>query len=83
MAVPMKNTARLQAAFARALHLEAEKVVDDLAYGKDWDSVAHMAIVAALESQFGIMLETTDVVDMSTVQKAKSILTKYGIVFEP
>ena len=43
-----------------------------------WDSLAHMAIVGALEDRFGIMLDTDDVLDMSSFDKALEILAKYG-----
>jgi len=78
----MDNNARLQKAFADSIGIEHQKVTDDLAYGKDWDSVSHMAIVAALESEFDIMLDTLDVTDMSSVGKAKEIMGKYGITFD-
>lgn len=47
---------------------------------KGWDSVAHMALIGEIEDQFGIMLDTDDVIDMSSYEKAKEILAKYGQV---
>jgi acyl carrier protein len=47
-----------------------------------WDSVAHMQLVAALESTFDIMLETEDVIDLSSFPKARDILKKYDVAFE-
>ena len=44
-----------------------------------WDSVAHMAIVAELEDRFGILLDTDDIIDMSSVERTIKILAKYGI----
>ncbi len=41
-----------------------------------------MALVAALDDAFSIMLDTDDVIDMSSYKKAKEILSKYGITFE-
>jgi acyl carrier protein len=38
-----------------------------------------MALIAAIEETYGIMLETEDVIDMSSVAKAKEILAKYNI----
>jgi hypothetical protein len=40
-----------------------------------------MALVAALDETFDIMLDTDDVIDMSSYGKAREILTKYGIQF--
>jgi acyl carrier protein len=52
-----------------------------LAYNsiKEWDSVAHMSLISALEEAYDIMIETDDVIDMSSVRRAREILAKYGI----
>lgn len=76
------NTDRLKQAFSSSLGIELERIVDDLKYADDWDSVAHMTLVAAIEDEFDIMLDTADVIDMSSFLKAKEILTKYGIAFD-
>ncbi len=47
-----------------------------------WDSVGHMSLVAALEDAFDIMMETDDIIDLSSFEKGQEILTKnYGITF--
>lgn len=48
-----------------------------------WDSVGHMGLVAALEDAFDIMLDTTDIIDLSSYTKGKEILSKpdYGVEF--
>jgi acyl carrier protein len=46
---------------------------------KDWDSVGHMTLVAALEDAFNIMMETDDIIDFSSYKKGKEILKKYGV----
>lgn len=43
-----------------------------------WDSIAHMSLVAEIEDRMGIMLETDDVIDMSSYDKAVEIVGKYG-----
>lgn len=77
------NTEKLVAAFVEALQIKTAQVTDDLEYNsiKEWDSVAHMTLVAALEEQFDIMLDTDDIIDMSSVGKAKEILAKYDVSF--
>ena len=52
-----------------------------LAYAQNpaWDSVAHMQLIGALESEFDIMLETDDVIGMSNFQEAERIVRKYGV----
>jgi len=46
-----------------------------------WDSVGHMGLIAALEDSFEITLDTDDIIDMSSVEKGKEILSKYSITF--
>ncbi len=79
----MTNTEKLHAAFAQSLQLAPELITDDLAYNQipQWDSVAHMALVAELESVFDIMLDTDDILALSTVAKGREILQKYGVTF--
>lgn len=43
-----------------------------------WDSLGHMRIIAALEEDFDCMLETDDILDMSSFAKAVSIVKKYS-----
>jgi acyl carrier protein len=47
----------------------------------EWDSVGHMALMAALEDTFNIMLDTDDIIDFSSFQKGKEILKKYNVEF--
>jgi len=77
------NGARLNAVFAQALGIDAGRVHDELTYNTipEWDSVAHMALVAALEEAFDVMLDTNDIMDMSSVKVARSILGRHGVAF--
>lgn len=42
-----------------------------------WDSVGHMNLIALLEDNFGIMMDTDDIIDFSSYEKGKEILAKY------
>ena len=66
--------------FAEALEVDLALVTDDLQFNsiKEWDSVAHMRLIAALEEAYDILIDTEDIIDMSSVAKAKEILRKYG-----
>jgi acyl carrier protein len=70
---------QLKEVFARALMIEPDRIDDTLTYNEipEWDSVAHMALVAEIEAAFDIMLETDDIIDMSSFAKAKEIVAKY------
>jgi len=63
--------------------MDVSRVNDDLQYGNvGWDSVGHMALVAAIERAFDVMMETDDVIGLSSFAKAKEILSKHGISFQ-
>lgn len=75
----MELQLQLQTVFVEELGIPAERVNDELRYGEtlEWDSIAHMALVAAIEVSFDIMIEAEDVIDMSSFAAAKRIVTKY------
>jgi acyl carrier protein len=70
--------------FRSALGLDEEVEIEDLVYRgiEEWDSVAHMVLVAELEDRFDVMLSTDDVLDMSSFSKALEILSRHGIIIE-
>lgn len=46
-----------------------------------WDSIGHMNLIAALEEAFGVQFEIDDIIDLSSFEKGKEILTKFGVDF--
>ena len=68
--------------FSKALGVPVTDISDNLKYNSipKWDSTAHMILIAALEDEYDILLDTDDIIDMSSVLKAKEILAKYDIV---
>ena len=70
---------RVRAQFVECFGISEEIVVDELEYASipQWDSVAHMSLIVGLEDEFDIMIETDDVIDMSSFKKAKEIVNKY------
>ena len=68
-------------AFAEALDLPADTDIEALEIGKNpnWDSIGHMALVAELEARFGIMLETDDIIAMSSYAESIEVLRRYGV----
>lgn len=71
----------LEEVFAQSLAIPLESVTDQLTYNSvpQWDSVSHMALIAAIEEAFEVLIETEDVLDMSSFAKAKLIVGKYGV----
>ena len=45
----------------------------------EWDSIAHMRLIAEIEMAFDIMLDTEDVIGMNSFGKAVEILRKHDI----
>jgi len=78
------NADKLRECFTRSLNIPPERVTDELAYNtlKEWDSVGHMVLVAEIEGTFDDMFDTDDILGMSTVAKAREILTRYGVSFD-
>lgn len=70
---------KLREIFAQSLDIKIDEVVDSLRYAEapQWDSIAHMALIAAIEEGFDIMIDAEDVIDMSSFEKAKQIVAKY------
>ena len=79
----MSNKEKLINSFVSALGVDQSIIIDSLEYNTipQWDSVAHMALIAAPEEEFDIMMDTDDIIDMSSVEKAKEIVSKYDVVF--
>tara|TARA_B100000963_G_C22601191_1_gene660304 strand:+ start:1543 stop:1794 length:252 start_codon:yes stop_codon:yes gene_type:complete len=70
--------------FKESLGISEDSISDSLEYASipEWDSVAHMTLIANIEDEFDIMLDTDDIIDMSSVKVAKEILSKHDIVFK-
>ena len=79
----MKNLELYNKAFMESFDITEEKL-PGLEYQaiENWDSVGHMGLITALEEAFDIMMETDDIIDFSSYEKGKDLLTKnYGIEF--
>ena len=78
----MNNVEKLAQVFAETFGIGVDQTVG-LEYQsiETWDSVGHMTLVAAIEDSFNIMLDTDDIIDMSSFEKAQEILKKYNVEF--
>ena len=67
--------------FKTALNVSDDKLNENIKYNEieEWDSIAHMTLVAALEEEYKITLETDDIIDFSTFKKGMEILKKYKV----
>jgi acyl carrier protein len=46
---------------------------------QNWDSLAHVSIVAAIESEFGLSLESADMERMSSFAATRLLLEEKGL----
>lgn len=81
----MDQSATLDAAFRSSVGLSDLIDLADVAYGKteEWDSVAHMKMIAAVEDAFEIMIDTEDVIAMSDYPTVRRILrSNYDVALD-
>ena len=79
----MNNTEKYNQAFIETLEIMEEQL-KGLKYQdiEAWDSVGHMSLIAALEESFDIMMDTDDIIDLSSHEKGKEILqSNYQVQF--
>jgi acyl carrier protein len=60
-----------------------ENLLNDLEYNSipQWDSIGHMALMAALEETFSIMMDMDEIIDFSSYKKGIETLKKHNIKF--
>jgi len=78
----MTNLEKYKNAFLETFEINEQLLREkNLEYNtiEEWDSVGHMNLMAALEEEFDIMLETEDIIEFSSFEKGKEILRKYDI----
>ena len=75
----MSTASKYSEIFKTALNIGDDKLNENLKYNEieEWDSIAHMTLVAALEEEYKITLETDDIIDFSSFKKGMEILKKY------
>ena len=71
----MTNLEKYNQAFIESLEV-TEDQLNGLQYQQipNWDSVGHMGLIAAIEDAFDIMMDTDDIIDLSSYEKGKEIL---------
>ncbi len=77
----MALTERLHTVFVDALQLPDGTDVENLKYRdiEQWDSLGHMTLVAAIEDEFGVELDTEQVIDLSSFKVAVDMLRGAGV----
>ena len=77
----MTNVNKYSKIFKTALNISDDKLSENLKYNEieEWDSIGHMTLIAALEEEYKINLETDDVIEFNSFKKGMSILKKYNV----
>lgn len=79
----MTNKEKYDQVFMEYFMVDQDALTEDFIYNSipEWDSIGHMAMIAALEETFDIMLEIDDIIDFSSYTIGMQILAKYDIEF--
>lgn len=79
----MTNLEKYNEVFCKTFEITADKLAGLKYQDIDaWDSVGHMTLVANLEDAFDIMMETDDIIDLSSFEKGQEILANnYDVEF--
>ena len=68
--------------FAEVLGVDVARLNDDSSPEnvKEWDSLAAMNLVSAIEERFDVQLSTKDILKMSTIGRARENLRRKNVV---
>ena len=77
----MSDKQKYKSLFMKSLSIEPAKFNENLKYNEidEWDSIGHMSLVAAIEEEYKISLETDDIIDFSSYKKGIELLKKYNV----
>lgn len=75
------NLEKYNSIFTELFDVTEDTLDDNFNFGiaPGWDSLAHMELMAQLEDEFEILLETDDITHFGGYENGKKILMKYGI----
>ena len=77
----MNNIEKYNKIFTELFEVEQSALGENFNFGEaaNWDSFAHMELIAELEDEFEIMFEAEDITHFGGYENGKKILAKYGI----
>jgi acyl carrier protein len=77
----MPNKQKYDEIFIEVFEVTSDQLNENLEYQsiEPWDSVGHMALIAALEDEFDIMMEMDDIIDFGTYLTGIETMKKYGV----
>ncbi len=71
----------LKRVIADSLRLTPDAVADDAAMEtlESWDSLAHMDLIANIETVFGLTLTADDIITMTSLPAIRTLLSTRGV----
>lgn len=76
----MSNIEKYNHVFSEVMSASLDNLADlKFKESENWDSVGHMTLIAALEDAFDIFLEVDDMMSITSYDKGKEVLSKYGV----
>ena len=77
----MGNLEKYNDIFKNLFEVQDSDLNGDFNFGKakNWDSFAHMDLVADLEEAIDIMLDADDITHFGGYENGKAVLRKYGV----
>jgi acyl carrier protein len=74
-------TARVARVFSEVLGVSPEHITDDTSPDNtpQWDSMAAMTLVVAIEDEFDVTLSTAEIISMRNVAVVKKVLAAKGV----
>ena len=77
----MSNKEKYDNVFMESFSVSPDMLNESFVYQSvpAWDSVGHMGMIAGLEEAFDIMMETDDIIELSSYTVGIEKLKKYGV----
>lgn len=78
----MTNLEKYNQVFMDILGVKEEELNEIFTF-KDvaqWDSVAHLSLIDALEETFDVMFDSEDILHYGSYENGKKILGRYGVI---
>ncbi|MFQ5671491.1 MAG: acyl carrier protein [Nitrospinales bacterium] len=69
---------KLRTILAQAIDVDAEELTDESSPDTmpEWDSFAHLNMVASIEQEYGISLTLEEVIEMQSLPKIKEVIAR-------
>lgn len=77
----MTNLEKYNEVFRDVLGVNDEVLNDSFTFNAvpQWDSVAHLSLISALEEAFDVFFESEDILHYGSYENGKKILRGYGV----